>query len=720
MSSKISIYNNACHTKGGKEIPLDIFLYETRDGKYQDVVLPIRAISDKEKRDQRKKSTAPGVTISGTFSERTDSGIISHSGFIAIDIDNVDPEEVKSLICPDRYVYAAFTSIGGRGLCVIFKINGDKHDEAFKGLQEYLYVTYGQAVDRKSSNISRLRFVSYDPHLYINEKADKFALYPKKEKALNKIQNVVFVQSDFDKIVDEICSRRLDITGSYHQWLNIAYGIADKFGESGRDYFHKISQYSPLYEYNKADRQYTACLKPSASGKRATLGSFYYFAKQAGLQIVAEKTKIITQTAALAKKGRRTKEDTLKLLEQAEGIAPEEAQDIVNQVFENNIQVQNDGSLIEIIISWLRQSYAIERNEITRKIEVNGKEMDDILFNDLFCACKILFDKANAELLQRIINSNSIPSYNPFFRFFDRHKFINPGGIIKAYFKCIETDTGTKENEFFPDYTEYFGKRWLVGIIASIHGQHSPLMLVLSGKQGTGKTEFFRQLLPAELRQYFAESKMDNEKDDSILMCKKLLIMDDEWSGKSKKEEKRMKELLSKQTVTVREPYGRFSMDLQRLAVFCGTTNDQNILNDPTGNRRIIPIDVLSIDFDRINRIDRTELFMEAYHLYKSGFHWHLTREDVKRLNDNTGHFEQPSAELELINKYFRRPDNQADGGFVQFMTVTEIKSILEMKSGQKLNPNRIGSELKRMGWEGKSKRIDGQPHRGYYLLPKY
>ena len=60
-------------------------------------------------------------------------------------------------------------------------------------------------------------------------------------------------------------------------------------------------------------------------------------------------------------------------------------------------------------------------------------------------------------------------------------------------------------------------------------------MLVLAGEtQGTGKTHFFRYLLPNKLQNLYAESKMDNGKDDEILMTKKWIIVDDEMGGKSK------------------------------------------------------------------------------------------------------------------------------------------------------------------------------------------
>jgi predicted P-loop ATPase len=716
MSSNISIFSHSTQTTGGKIIPFDVFLENIRDGKWQDYVLPIRAMKAKEERTKAKKKV-PYVTLTGVFNERNNKGLKTPSGFIGIDIDDVDPEEVKSILGPDRYVYSIFTSISGRGVCVIFRINPDKHAEAFEGIQEYLYTNYQLVIDSAARDLSRPRFISYDPHIYINERADKFAIYPKKQKALTKVPTVVYVQSDFDAIIKEIVTRRIDITGDYHTWLRIAYGLADKFGEGGRSYFHDLSQFSHLYKPLIADKQYSECLKNSQSNKRATISTVYYLAKQAGIQIQSEQTKLIATTASLAKKGRRTKEDTLKLLQEAENIAVQEAQDIVNQVFENNIQVNTEDNPIEALETWLRQNYQLRRNIITRYIENSGRQLQSKDFNTIYVAGKKVFEKLTYEMLDRVINSDFTPDYNPLLDFFEKHSGRRPVGAIAALFKTIETDTGTQGSEFFPDYAEYFGKKWLVGMISFIYGTHSPLMLVLSGAaQNTGKTEWWRRLLPRELRSYYAESKLDAGKDDDILMTQKLLIMDDEMGGKSKKDEKRLKELLSKQTFSLREPYGRNNVDLQRLAVLGGTSNENEILSDPTGNRRIIPINVLSINHDAYNAIDKTDLLMEAYHLYHSGFKWELNKDDVKILNQNTGYFEQSSPEFDLLSRHFELPKHENDM-LSCFLTATEIKAHLEARSGQKLNPTRLGMELKKAGYQRIHKKINGASAKGYQVI---
>ena len=83
---------------------------------------------------------------------------------------------------------------------------------------------------------------------------------------------------------------------------------------------------------------------------------------------------------------------------------------------------------------------------------------------------------------------------------------------------------------------------------------------------------------------------------------------------------KRFKEITSKQIFNLREPYGRVNVDLQRLATLGGSTNDTGILNDPTGNRRLLPVFVQSVDHQQYNNVDKDLLFIQGYNLLKGGF----------------------------------------------------------------------------------------------------
>jgi predicted P-loop ATPase len=182
--------------------------------------------------------------------------------------------------------------------------------------------------------------------------------------------------------------------------------------------------------------------------------------------------------------------------------------------------------------------------------------------------------------------------------------------------------------------------------------------------------------------------------------------MDDEMGGKSKQDEKRFKELTSKSIFSLRAPYARSNEDFKRLAVLCGTSNDPEIINDPTGNTRILPIEVLSIDHELYNSIDKDELFMEVYRAYKSNEEWQLTKDELALLDGVGKDFQSIAFERELILKFFKSSDQ---GGYSEWMTATEIKDFIEANTKQKIHSMRkFGMELAKVFGKSKSKSING------------
>jgi predicted P-loop ATPase len=197
-------------------------------------------------------------------------------------------------------------------------------------------------------------------------------------------------------------------------------------------------------------------------------------------------------------------------------------------------------------------------------------------------------------------------------------------------------------------------------------------------------------------------------------MTQKLVILDDEWGGKSKNESKRIKELTSKESFSLREPYGRANVTLKRLAVLAGTCNELEVLNDPTGNRRILPIEVKSISHSAYNSIDKEALWAEAVSYYKSGAPWRLSKEFIEELKQKTQNYQMASVENELISKYYAVPTPNST---TLFLTTTDIKSYIEEQSGQRTNINKIGAEMRSLGFKRKAKKVNGMTKRGYEVI---
>lgn len=721
MNTIISFFNNVSETKTTRTIEVPQFLEYIQNGKWQDVVLPIRAERDETKRQAMKKR-APLVTISGVFPERKDASLKQHSGLIAIDIDHLNEktEEYRRNLAADKYCFAIFTSISGTGLCMLVRIDGARHRDAFTSICSYLLTEYNIVVDPACVNESRARFVSYDPYLISNDAAAIFKKYLPKEKK-RKMPPPIFVQNDFDEMINAMVAQSVSCTEDYRDWQRVCFGLASHFGEAGRNYFHRLSAISGKYDEKVCDKLYSKAIRGSNSTARASVATIYYFAKLAGIPIHSQATRRIIRDANSQKKSGITDRSAIAVNLQKFGDVPQEDSiPIIEQVLKNEVPAAattSGESLIGDIVAFLAP-YELRKNEITRSVEIGSHQpggkpprpINDSDINSIYLDCKTVYEQATKELVTTILFSNRVRPYNPIHEFINEEIEVvrteNPNLLLLI--QSVKTDT--------PNAPLWITK-WLVSLIASAYGDHSPLMLVFAGEiQGTGKTEWFRRLLPKRLIHLFAESKMDNGKDDDILLTKKWIVMDDEFGGKSKKEEKRLKEITSKQWINVREPYGRVHVDLKRLAVFCGTSNDTQLLNDPTGNRRILPVHILDIDKEKYNTCNKEELIRELYEMYRQGYDYQITGDEIRILNENTAGFKQSTPEEELIlTKLQKGQEGDTDS---DWLPLTRIIQYLIMDTRiQHMSNSRIGMILTSMGFEKKKIKIAGTSMTAYHVI---
>ena len=96
-------------------------------------------------------------------------------------------------------------------------------------------------------------------------------------------QNSNLAAPDFLEVLTRLESSQTDITANYSDWRDIGFALADEFGESGRDYFHRISRFYPQYNSTDCNRQYDNCLKSKGHG--ITLKTFFHLSKYAGIDI---------------------------------------------------------------------------------------------------------------------------------------------------------------------------------------------------------------------------------------------------------------------------------------------------------------------------------------------------------------------------------------------------------------------------------------------------
>lgn len=721
----ISVYKNAKAPTPLNTMEFNSYLYGVRDGQWQDEILDYRA-------GKREKLTLTAVTPSGTFKEsRANKNLDEHSGFINIDVDQKDNElnllNFRETLYTDSFIYSAHISAGGNGLSLYIRISPDKHYESFICLEKYFANKYHIIIDTACKDVSRLRFVSYDPELHVNSKSKKWNEVAKKEEIRGLKTEYTHDKDDIDFIIEQVKQGGIDLAPSYHDWMRLGFALSDKYGEGGREIFHILSQYNATYNHEKCNKQYTNCINHKGNG--ISMNFFFYLAKTSGLKIITPRTKKIELVAKLRKKqvGKsggyksdiEAKSDAMDYLSKVSGIDPNITSPIIDQAFkqEEKRQPESTEEKLEQVFAYI-DGLNIRYNEVTMRAEMNGRDMTDIMLNSIYInAISIFGEKLSKQIIFDYIYSDRTSKYNPFLEFFQKNSHLHPTGNISKIISSIHGTMKNVEGSHSRNYNDYFIEKWLLSVVASAHGTYSLLILVLSGKQISGKTKWLRGLLPDDLKRYYAESKLDEGKDDQINMCTHLIICDDEYGGKSKQEAKKLKDLSSKQTFTIRRPYGRSSEDLNRYAVLCGTSNETDVINDITGNRRVIPINIESVDFDIYNSVDKTNLWIELYHIWKEfGDDWMLTSSDVKILNDHNAEYTESSTEAELIYAHFMPSDYRSYDKF----TSTEIRQYLEQQSGIKnISQRRLGIELKKMGYIGKLYKQSGQVFKAYDISKK-
>jgi len=156
---------------------------------------------------------------------------------------------------------------------------------------------------------------------------------------------------------------------------------------------------------------------------------------------------------------------------------------------------------------------------------------------------------------------------------------------------------------------------------------------------------------------------------------------------------------ISSDTFTLREPYGRKNVTLKRIATLCGTCNETEILNDATGNRRIIVIEATGqFNFDLYNSVDKDHLFAQLKEMYLAGQRAGLTSDEIAELEKYTAtRYGETSIEAEMVIHLFEDP---AYADKYDFKWTSLVKDHIETFSKQKISIRKLGLELKKLGYK--------------------
>ncbi|HFK5529524.1 TPA: VapE domain-containing protein [Elizabethkingia anophelis] len=368
---------------------------------------------------------------------------------------------------------------------------------------------------------------------------------------------------------------------------------------------------------------------------------------------------------------------------------------IINQEYSNKklFGIANK----KTIEQYLKEKYNFRYNEVLGKVEYKEleatvyKPMGDYVLNSMCRALVNLDYNITSGKLLNLLESDFVQKYNPFKEYFNNLPKWDGKDYIQEFSEMVNTD----DPEFWKDALT----RWLVAMVAcSIEDKTTnQSVIVLSGGQGMGKSKFIRKILPPELCKYKYSGTINPDNKDTLIFLSERIIIDlDELGSLNRKDEKSMKELITKEDIQLRKPYGKVVENLPRRASFIGSVNDDEFLMDMTGNRRFLCFKVSKINDIKI---DYAGLYSQVMHLYNSGFkHW-FDGNEIDIINEKNERFRSKDPIEELILTEFQScPENLN----CKFLTATEIlKQLMDKHNIPMRSTNNIviGKVMKRHGF---------------------
>lgn len=142
-------------------------------------------------------------------------------------------------------------------------------------------------------------------------------------------------------------------------------------------------------------------------------------------------------------------------------------------------------------------------------------------------------------------------------------------------------------------------KQWGSNIFRRVKSaDHQNRCVILKGPQGLGKDYFVRAML-RDFKPYYESTTMPGTQKDALEICSRLLAVHIEEFDQTKHMDMAfMKSLITQPSAFFRESYGASPNQKIMRPSFISTANVDDILRDPTGNRRFVVVPVTGIDWN--------------------------------------------------------------------------------------------------------------------------
>ncbi len=307
--------------------------------------------------------------------------------------------------------------------------------------------------------------------------------------------------------------------------------------------------------------------------------------------------------------------------------------------------------------------------------------------------------------VSRYIHSAEIASYHPFRQYLDELEKWDGIDRLTPLARRVSGD---------PLWIEGFS-RWMLALTAQWMGinrlhANSVAPILISRRQGMHKSTFCKMLLPEPLQDYYTDSfNLNAESGAEQKLTAFGLINLDELDKLSAQKMATLKNLMQMAGINIRKAYQKNFRSLPRIASFIGTSNQKEILTDPSGSRRYLCVEVeKKID---CSPIDHEQLYAQLRTLLETGERYWFTSEDEARIMEHNSPFQKRGMVEDLFLRYYRIPDENEETTYLLASDMFEYLKKQHPAAMRNATPNTFGKTLTTLGID-RIHRKDGNYYR--------
>ena len=333
------------------------------------------------------------------------------------------------------------------------------------------------------------------------------------------------------------------------------------------------------------------------------------------------------------------------------------------------VKKAKSSSLMQEVTAFLTSRYRFRFNVLTEETEVANiannipdthlryTKVDERWMNTLSMeAIETGIDCWDRDI-QRFVRSRRISEYHPFTAYFEQLPEWDGTDRVSALARRV-SDNPVWVNGFH---------RWMLGLSAqwmqfhpdtnntnSTNRANSVAPLLVSSRQGLGKSTFCRLLMPDVLKAYYTESyDLGSPASAEAKLAACGLINLDEFDKLSASKMPLLKNLMQASALNIRKAYKRSASALPRIASFIGTSNREDLLVDRTGSRRFLCVS-LEHAIDCTTPVEHEQLYAQLKAELLSGERSWFNKEEEQAIQQHNALFYKHIPEEEVFRLCFR------------------------------------------------------------------